>query len=199
MRAIIASGPDAAKPTPLDRFLADHPAALRFATAPKPIPTSFAHEAFFGVSALKFTNQQGASRFGRYRILPEADTEYLSADEAGRKSTDFLFDELPARLAQGEIKFRMLVQLAEAGDNTSDPTASWPDTRQQMELGTITVNELPEQADPELRKIIFDPIPRVRRDRSKCRSALAIAGGHLLDERAATPRGERAVMWRREE
>ena len=161
VRAVVASGPDAAKPTPLDRFLAEHPAAARFATAPKPIPTSFAREAFFGVSALKFTNQQGASRFGRYRILPADGTEYLAADEAARKSPDFLFEELPARLAQGEIKFRILVQLAERGDDTSDPTAVWPATRQQHELGTISVNEHPDQADRELRKIIFDPIPRI--------------------------------------
>ena len=46
-------------------------ATKRFAEAPKPIPTSFAREAFFAVTSFKFTNAQGISRHGRFRIRPE--------------------------------------------------------------------------------------------------------------------------------
>jgi catalase len=43
VRALAASGPTAPKPTPLDEFLMEHPAAMRFAVAPKPIrPASLA-------------------------------------------------------------------------------------------------------------------------------------------------------------
>jgi catalase len=160
VRALAASGPAASKPTPLDEFLAAHPAAMRFAVAPKPIPTSFAREAFFGVSALKFTNRAGASRFGRYRIRPAAGTEYLSADDAAKKSANFLIDEFPARLAQGPVKFHILVQLAEPGDNVNDASSNWPESREQREFGTITLTEHADDRDPELRKIIFDPLPR---------------------------------------
>ena len=125
VQAIAASGREVTKPTPLDQFLAVHPTSLRFATAPKPIPTSFAREAFFGVSALKFTNQQGAARFGRYRIRPEAGTEDPTADAAAGKSPEFLFQEFSDRLAQGPIKYKIVVQLAEAGDEVTDPTAAW--------------------------------------------------------------------------
>ena len=89
LRAVAASGPAVPKPTPLDKFLAAHPAAMRFAVAPKPIPTSFARESFFGVSALQFTNRDGASRFGRYRIRPDAGTEYLTDDEAAKQAARF--------------------------------------------------------------------------------------------------------------
>jgi len=51
VRAIAASGPGAPKPTPVESFLAAHPKALEFVQAPKPIPTSFAREAFFAVTA----------------------------------------------------------------------------------------------------------------------------------------------------
>lgn len=161
LRAVAASGPAVAKPTPVDEFLAQHPATLRFVTAPKPIPTSFAREAFFGVSALKFVNQQGAQRFGRYRIRPEAGTEYLTADEAARKSPNFLFEELPHRLAQGPIRFKIFVQLADPGDEVADPTINWPDTRQEVELGVVAVTERAGENDIEMRKLIFDPMPRV--------------------------------------
>jgi len=71
-RAIVASPPTAPKPTAVETFLGSHPAALRFATLPKPIPTSFARESFFGISAFGFTNTVGFVQFGRYRVLPEA-------------------------------------------------------------------------------------------------------------------------------
>src|SRR4051812_9085532 len=40
---------------PIQAFLAAPPAALAFVQAPKPIPTSFARESYFTVTAFKFT------------------------------------------------------------------------------------------------------------------------------------------------
>lgn len=161
VQALAASGPTAPKPTPLDEFLTKHPAAMRFAVAPKPIPTSFAREAFFGVSALKFTNREESSRFGRYRIRPDAGTEYLAADEAIRKSPDFLMEEFSVRLTQGPVMFHISVQLAELGDDVNDASITWPDSRSQLEFGTVTLSQRADDQETELRKIIFDPIPRV--------------------------------------
>src|SRR6266404_2797405 len=57
----------AGKPETLGAFLAAHPGAKRFVETPKPIPTSFARETFFAVTAFKFTNGEGVSRDGRFR------------------------------------------------------------------------------------------------------------------------------------
>jgi catalase len=160
-RAIPASGPTASKPTPLDLFLSTHPKAMAFATAPKPIPTSFAHESFFGVSAFKFTNQAGVSRYGRYRFIPDAGSEYLSAEQAAKRDANFLMDEMTSRLAKGPVRIRIVVQLAADGDPTDDATVAWPADRELFELGTINLTRRANDSDPELRKIIFDPIPRV--------------------------------------
>ena len=161
LRAAAASGPNAAKPTPLDSFLATHPKVKHFLEAPKPIPTSFARESYFGVSALRFTNKAGASRFGRFRIHPQDGNEYLSAAEAAKKSANFLADELWQRLATEPVKMRVLVQMAAAGDELSDSTVVWPDDRPQIEIGTITLTTRVNASEPEMHKIIFDPIPRV--------------------------------------
>src|SRR5882672_10599635 len=98
VRAVTAFA--AGQPEALGSFLAAHPNAKRFVEAPKPIPTSFAREAFFAVTAFRFTNANGVSRHGRFRIRPDAGTEYLSDVESARKSGDFLFDEIGRRLAQ---------------------------------------------------------------------------------------------------
>ncbi|MFO0948932.1 MAG: catalase family peroxidase [Planctomycetota bacterium] len=161
VQALAASGPEASKPTPIEKFLASHPAGLRFANTPKPIPTSFAREAYFGVSAIKFTNRENAVRFGRYRLLPTEGTSYLTDAEASNQSADFLMQELAERLARGSVQYRLTVQLAEAGDNVDDATSHWSDTREEVVLGTLTLKERLDDQQPDLRKIIFDPIPRV--------------------------------------
>ena len=160
-RSLAASGPDAPKPTPFEKFLAAHPRAKAFVEDPKPIPTSFAREAFFAASAFKFTNAKGASRFGRYQVLPKAGTEYLSAADAAKKSANFLMEELAARLAKGPVEFRLVVQTAVPGDEVSDASIRWPDDRPKTELGTIALTKREDDTAPEIRKIIFDPIPRV--------------------------------------
>ena len=59
-------------PAARDAFAASHPAARSFLDAPKPTPTSYATEAYFGVNAFRFTNADGQSRYARYRVIPQA-------------------------------------------------------------------------------------------------------------------------------
>jgi catalase len=161
LRAAAASGPGAPTPPPIVAFLAAHPKARAFVEAPKPIPTSYARQSYFAVTAFKFTNADGQTRFGRFRLRPEAGTEFLTPEQAGEKTADFLVAELSERLAKGPVRFRVLVQLAEAGDEVTDATVLWPETRPQAEFGTLAITERVDELAPERRKMIFDPIPRV--------------------------------------
>jgi catalase len=145
----------------LGTFLAAHPNAKRFVETPKPIPTSFAREAFFAVTSFKFTNPSGVSRHGRFRIRPEAGTEYLSNEAAAAKSPDFLFEELGPRLARQPAKLGVFVQMAESGDDVTDASVAWPDNHPEIPFGVITLTERVDDQAPDRRKIIFDPIPRI--------------------------------------
>jgi catalase len=159
LRAAAASG--AGKPEALGAFLAAHPSAKRFVETPKPIPTSFAREAFFAVTAFRFTNSAGVGRHGRFRIRPEAGTQYLTNEQASRKSANFLFDEIGPRLAKGPIQLGVFVQLAADGDNVADASITWPDNREEIPFGTLTLTARVDDQEPERRRIIFDPDPRV--------------------------------------
>jgi len=161
LKAAGASGPDVPKPTPVEVFLGSHPAALAFVMAPKPFPTSFAKESFFSVNAYQFVNQTGVVQFGRYRIRPDGDSEYLDAPVAAAKSADYLFDEIKERLAKGVVKLHIMVQLAAPGDVVDDATIHWPEDRPQIEFGILALSSLHPNNDAEQRQIIFDPIPRV--------------------------------------
>jgi len=151
LRAVAAGDPSA--------FLAAHPAALAFVQTPKPGPASFAKEAYFGVTAFRFINQQGTARYGRYRILPAAGVEHLSDVETKSRGENYLFDELTRRVAAGPIRFDIQLQIANDNDVTDDATVHWPADRPVVPFGVL---ELTAQSpdDEEHRRLIFDPIPR---------------------------------------
>ena len=161
LAAVAATTPAQPHPNAIEVFLGAHPHALQFVQAPKPFPTSFAHESFFAVSAFKFTAVDGHTEFGRYRVVPVAGSEHLSAEEAAAQSPDYLFDELEQRIARGSVKFKLVAQIAEAGDVSNDSTVRWPETRKQIVLGELVLNELVSSNDADKRRIIFDPITRV--------------------------------------
>jgi catalase len=161
LNALIATDPAGPHPNAIEQFLSAHPAALRFVQIPKPIPTSFAKESFFAVSAFKFTNAESMSHYGRYRVLPVAGNEYLDEAEAAARSPNFLFDEIKERVAKEPVRFRVTVQLAEDGDTIDDATVRWPEDRPQLAFGEISLQEITPNNAGEQQRIIFDPIPRV--------------------------------------
>ncbi len=160
-RALAATDLSKLPGSPLEAFLGSHPAALAFVQAPKPVPSSFGREAFFGITAMRFSNKDGQSRYGRYRIVPEAGVDYLSETAAAAKSANFLFDEIDASIAKVPIKLRIVAQLANDGDIVNDATKQWPDGRTLLDLGTIALTaKVPNDAH-EQQHTIFDPLPRV--------------------------------------
>jgi catalase len=161
LNALIATDPAGPHPNAVEQFLSAHTAALTFVKTPKPIPTSFANESFFAVSAFKFTNADGISRYGRYRILPAAGTEYLDEASAAARSPNFLFDEIKERVAKEPVRFRIAAQLAEDGDTIDDATIRWPEERPQISFGEISLEQIAPNNAGEQQHIIFDPIPRV--------------------------------------
>lgn len=161
LKSAAESGPGAPSPPPIAAFLATHPAAKTFVEAPKPIPTSYARQAYFAVTAFKFTSPKGQSRFGRFRLRPEAGTEFLPPDQVAKRPANFLAEELSERLSSGPVRFRVLVQLADGGDEVTDATVLWPETRPELNFGLITISERVDESAPDRRKIIFDPLPRV--------------------------------------
>ncbi len=163
----------------IGEFLEKNPSAKAFVEDPKPAPESFATEKYFSVTAFKLIDKSGKERFVRYRITPDAGFSTLSDSNLAAKSKDFLFEELQERLAKGPASFKLLVQVAEEGDVTNDNTKHWPEDRKQVQLGTIKVESIEEEAQSkkEQKRIIFDPIPRVE--------GVDVSDDPLLDMRAA--------------
>src|ERR1700728_406493 len=150
-----------ATPSSIEAFLGAHPKALAFVQAPKPAPSSFARESYFGITAMHFTNKDGESRFGRYRIVPEGGMDHLSDAAAARRGPHLLFDERKERVSRGPIAFRVVVQVAASGDIVDDATIHWPEDRLVSDFGRIVLTVPVTDSGPAQKQIIFDPIPRV--------------------------------------
>jgi catalase len=96
---------------------------------------------------------------GRYQFLPVAGRRHLSAEQAKTASADFLSEELKTRLAKAPVEFRLVVQLANAGDPTNDASLVWPDDRKTIDAGTISLTSIVADSDAASRKLAFAPTP----------------------------------------
>jgi catalase len=157
LKALGTSGPDTPKPTPLDTFLAAHPATAKIVSIPQPVPVSYATLPFYGVNAFKFTNAKGKTQFGRYRIVPVAKEAYLSNEAAAKRSPNALAEDIRARVAKAPVRFKLLVQLAQPGDPTNDATQVWPANRPTVELGEISITKAVPDSLAAEKALLFLP------------------------------------------
>jgi catalase len=155
LRAIATSGPDAPKPTPLEKFFETHPIAKTFLTAEKPAPVSFGTLPYFGVNTFKFTNAKGEDTYVRYRLEPEVGAQYLTKDQLAAAGPNYLMEEIRKRVGEGPVRFKYIAQIAEKGDNLDDPSVAWPDDRKTVDLGVIEIDKAVADSDAAQRALLF--------------------------------------------
>ena len=127
--------------SPVQVFLGAHPAALAFVQAPKPPPSSFARERYWGVNAYKLINSEGKETYIRYRFIPDLGVEHLSEAAVKEKGSEYLYEDIASggRLPVG---FTLVAQVAGEGDTVDDCTVQWGEEREVVELGRVLVEEV---------------------------------------------------------
>ena len=158
LKAVAATRPDSPHPSPVEAFLGSHPSALKFVTESQPLPRSFANLAYFGNNAFLFVDSAGTKHPIRYQIMPVAGLASLDSASAAKAGPNYLFDDLPKRLARGPVQFRLYAQLANPGDPTNDGSIVWPDDRKRVLLGTISVTAIAPKNEELQRSLMFNPI-----------------------------------------
>jgi catalase len=151
-----ASGPNDPKPTPIERFLAEHPKAAQ-ALASTKTPASYATEQYNGVDAFIFVGPKGERTPFRYRVVPVAGVQHLSDDDIARRGPNFLSEDLEQRLKQGPIEFRVMAQIAEPGDPVEDATVPWPADRRLANLGTLRIEAIASDNAAASKSLVFFP------------------------------------------
>jgi catalase len=137
-------------------FLGAHPEALpaiQAALGADP-PESYATCAYNAIHSFRWIDAGRGSRWVRYRWEPEAGERTLPGDEAKARGRDYLQEEI---LARRETAFRLVVILAEEGDEIDDPTAAWPEDRSQVEVGRLVLTGPDTERERDGDILVFDP------------------------------------------
>jgi catalase len=140
-------------------YLAAHPEAMTAVNAAisHPIPASYATVTYHGLHAFGFVSADDSIQWGRFHLVPSDGEHHLTEEQAATRSADYLRDELAERLARGAAAFRIEVQLADEGDSTVDPTEMWPDERELVEVGQLTIDALAFDRERDGDVLVFDP------------------------------------------
>lgn len=157
-----ASIPDPAtgKPDPakIQAFMAQHPESKPFfAWVKSAVPTSsWASDIYNSLNAFRVTNAQGESRAVRWSMQAQTAATPITAEE--KADPLFLQKDLKQRLAQGPLKWDLVLTLAGKNDPTNDASKAWPDDRQKVTAGTLVLTSAQDQADGNCRDINYDPL-----------------------------------------
>ncbi|HEY4343160.1 MAG TPA: catalase family peroxidase [Parvibaculum sp.] len=157
LRAIGSSGPTAAKPTALDKFLGSHPIAKTFLTTQNPPPVSYATTTYFGVNSFAFVDAKGKKTYVRYRFVPKAGEHYVDAAAKKTLGANYLQTEIGKRVAAGPIAFDWYAQISQPGDKIEDPSIAWPESRKLVKLGTLKIDRLAADQASADKALLFLP------------------------------------------
>ena len=159
---MFASQPDpgTGKPDParMAAFLARHPETARAFTIIKgqPVSSGFGNSTFHGLNAFRFINSAGNSIPVRWLFTP------MQPFEAARASADqdknFLFDSLIAQIHRQPLRWRLIVVVGQPGDPTHAATIAWPEEREHVDVGMLTLDRVESDDTSAATDLNFDPL-----------------------------------------
>jgi len=160
---MIASKPDptTGKPDPaqMSAFLARHPETAQAMKVIKgqPVPSGFDNSTFHGLNAFRFINSAGDSIPVRWLLTPEHAFEAASTASAAQDK-NYLFDALIAQVHRQPLRWHLIVIVGQPGDPTDDATIAWPAEREQVNVGTLTLDRVESDETSAARDMNFDPL-----------------------------------------
>lgn len=125
----------------LQKFLGANPNSLAVfkMRGESPAPVSFANTEFNSVHAFLYVNAANETTAARCHWMPVAGIQGQPPADLGQENTDVLYKELDERLTKEPVSFDLELELAEPGDPLNDATALWPEGRQRVAIGRLTL------------------------------------------------------------
>ncbi|MFB9952895.1 catalase [Rhizobium puerariae] len=125
----------------LDAFLAVNPNVLNVfrMRAAALAPVSFGNTEFHAVHAFRYLNASDEVTHVRCHWVPLDDVKGQAPEVLTHQSVDVLFGEMNERLKTAPVSFELELEIGEPGDPLNDATALWPEGRQRVRIGRLTV------------------------------------------------------------
>jgi catalase len=146
-------------PVKVQAFLASHPETVRAMQLIKsqPAPSGFADATFHSLNAFRFINAANESTPVRWTMTP-AQPSTADGGAPPVQDKNFLFDELIARIHGRPLRWDLVVIVGRPDDRTNDATIAWPAEREQVNVGTLTLDRVESDDNSPARDINFDPL-----------------------------------------
>jgi catalase len=161
---LVASQPDptTGKPDPekMAAFAASHPTTVRaIGIIQSHAPSSgFDNTAFNSLNAFWFIDDAGKSIPVRWTLVPVQPFAAASAAATPQTDKNRMFDDLIASILQHPLQWHLIVTIGQPGDPTNDATVAWPDGREQVDVGALTLDHIESEETSLARDINFDPL-----------------------------------------
>jgi len=157
-----ASYPAIGDPDParMQAFLAKHPesAKARQLIRSYPVSSGFENSTYNSLNAFRFINAKGALVPVRWSMVPAQPFEPISTADPGQANKNYLFDALTASIHNNPLQWHLVITIGQPGDLTNDATVPWPPDRQQIDVGTLTIDHVESDDTSPARDINFDPL-----------------------------------------
>ena len=121
----------------------------------EPRGSGFGNTAFYALHAFRFTNAKGKMTPVRWMLKPMQPFEAAGAASADK---NYLFDDLITQIDKKPLRWRLIVIVGKPGDPTNDPSAGWPADREQVDVGTVTLDRVEAEEDSAATDTNFDPM-----------------------------------------
>ena len=161
---LLASAPDPttgkADPNRMQAFFTKYPESAKAVQLFKTYPMSsgFANSTFNSLNAFGFVNSTGTVTWVRWSMVPVQPSDTISASAAQQTDKNYLFDALIQNIHQHPLQWHLIITVAQPGDRTDDATLPWPPDRQQIDVGTLTIDNVESEETSPARDINFDPL-----------------------------------------
>jgi catalase len=155
---LVLSKPDPATGKPhqdkLKEFRDRHPETVRALQeiTSKPPSSGFGNSTFRSLNTFLFTNSAGETVPVRWVLEPEQ-----TSTTPVPPGKNFLFEALIADLRQ-PLRWRVVVIVGKPGDTTTDPTVAWPEDREKVVVGMITLERAESDDTSPAAGLNFDPL-----------------------------------------
>jgi catalase len=120
-----------------------------------PNTSGFGNTTFYGLNTFLFTNAAGKTTPVRWVLKPMQPFKPAGAPPPDK---NYLFDELITQVHQQPLRWRLLVIIGKPGDPTNDPSIGWPADREQVDVGTLTLDRVEAEESSATTDIFFDPL-----------------------------------------
>ena len=158
----LAPDPATGKPDPVKarEFFTKYPESAKAIAIIKSQPpsTGFENSTFHSLNAFRFINANGETAWVRWSFVPVQPFEPFNAAHPEAADTNYLFDALIAAVHQHPLQWHLILTIAQPGDPTDDATHPWPSDRRQIDVGTLTINQIQSDDTSAARDINFDPL-----------------------------------------